>query len=257
MADMFQSIIARDRLHNLKGGNTMSEATSLAFCPVLDDLCRERKARDSDGTEHAVGGLSTINNLFMLRALMLEFKPQRTIETGLASGGSALLFASTHKDLGHAPSHQHVAIDPHQQTVWHNLGKTLLTRAGLDQFTTVIEEPSYLALPALLRKGERFQMAYIDGAHAIQEVFLDFYYIRHLLDLGGIVLFDDCSRRGVGQVISIIRNELVSFKELDLAPFRSERNPWRYRIGRMLNRVQCLGFQKVADADEDERQWKL
>src|SRR5215475_2163326 len=120
---------------------------SLAFCPILDDLYRTGTAIDATGEQRSVTGLSTRNNLLIIRSLMMALKPSRTIETGLAAGGSALTFAASHRDLGYPPAHQHVAIDPYQRA-FHHLGKTLISRAGLEQFTEVIEEPSCLALPA-------------------------------------------------------------------------------------------------------------
>ena len=37
---------------------------------------------------------------------MMEIKPKRTLEVGLASGGSALTLTASHRDLGSEPSRQ-------------------------------------------------------------------------------------------------------------------------------------------------------
>jgi len=114
-----------------------------------------------------------------------------------------------------------------------------------------------LALPAKMRGGEQFQLAYIDGSHAFHEALLDFYYIRHLLSAGGVVLFDDCAKRDIAMLIKFIRMKIVSFEEFDLTPFRSPKHSFRYRIARALNKLQCIAFRKVADPQEDESwQWK-
>lgn len=229
-------------------------SSSLEFCPTLDQLYRTGKAVDDAGIVKTANGLSTQNNLLIIRKVMMLLRPTSTIEIGLAAGASALTFAASHRDSGSPPAAQHVAIDPYQGAFGH-LGKTLLKRAGLEPFTQVIEEPSCLALPDLMREGRSFGLAYIDGSHAVQECMLDFYYLRHLLTMGGIVLLDDCASRGVREMVSFIRKEIVSFEEFDLSPFRED--SLRYRAARVLRKAQCLAFKKVADPKKDESwQWE-
>lgn len=227
---------------------------SLEFCPTLDALYRTGQAIDDAGEVRTANGLSTRNNLLLIRQLMMRLRPVATLEIGLAAGASALTFAASHRDLGSSPSRQHVAIDPYQRAFGH-LGKTLLKREGLETFTQVIEEPSCLALPDLMRAGRSFDLAYIDGSHAFQECMLDFYYIRHLLPIGGVVLLDDCASRGVRELVSVIRKKIVSFEEFDLIRFRED--PKRYRVARLLRKAQCLAFKKIADPIKDESwQWE-
>lgn len=230
---------------------------SLEFCPTLADLYRTGRAVDDAGVVRDAGGLSTANNLAIIRSLVLKLRPKRTLEIGLATGGSALTFAATHQELGARPDRQHVAIDPNQNEWWHNLGKTLIRRAGLDDFVEVIEEPSCLALPEKMRSGETFDLAYIDGSHAFQDAMLDFYYVRYLLNPGGIVLFDDCSTRDIRELLEFIRTRIFSFKEFDLVPFRPPGGSFRYRVAKALNKVQCVAFQKISDPIDDASwQWK-
>lgn len=228
--------------------------TDLTWCPTLDTLYREGSVIDAEGVRRQAGGLSTPNNLLIIRSLMMAMKPERTIEVGLAAGGSALTFAASHRDLGQSPSHQHIAIDPYQR-VWHHLGKILIGRAELDPFFRVIEDYSCLALPGLMRSGERFQLAYIDGSHAFHEAMLDFYYIRHLLDVGGIVLFDDCATPDIRRLIKHIDRYMRSVKRFDLTPFHPQKN--KMWLSSILGREQCVAFKKVADPEKDESwQWE-
>lgn len=230
--------------------------TSLEFCQTLADLYRTRGALDESGVRRPAPGLSSPGNLTIIRALMMRLEPKRTIEIGLAAGGSALTFAASHRDLNAHPKHQHVAIDPYQR-VWHHLGKTLIKRAGLEAYTEVIEEPSCLALPSKMRAGEKFDLAYIDGSHAFHEALLDFYYIRHLLNDGGIALFDDCAGRDLRRLMRFIRKGIVSFREFDLVPFLPRKRVFRHRLSRALNRSQCRAFQKLSNPEDDESwQWK-
>src|SRR6186713_1068728 len=92
-----------------------------SFCPVLDELIRtQRSVGQSGRVFEQLGALSTINNLQVLRAMMLERRPVRTLEVGLGFGGSALTIAATHRELGHPAAHQHTILDPFQATDWDN-----------------------------------------------------------------------------------------------------------------------------------------
>jgi predicted O-methyltransferase YrrM len=226
---------------------------SLAFCPILQELYSHNSAADAtNGTVRQALGLSPLNNLLIIRNLMMELKPKRTIEIGLAAGGSALTFAASHRDLGHTPCRQHVAIDPYQR-LWYHLGKTLIARAALSDYVEIIEEPSRIALPLKLASQGTFDLAYVDGSHAFHEVMLDLYYVRHLLADGGVVVFDDCASKYVRRSIRFIRREIVSFREFDLTPFT--KGSWRRAIAYALNRSQCVAFQKVQHPQSDE-EWQ-
>lgn len=79
----------------------------------------------------------------------------------------------------------HTSIDPFQ-TATHNygfrgVGVTMVKRAGLADRHRLIEQPNYLALPDLLRAGERFDLIFIDGYHTFDFAFIDFFYADLLL----------------------------------------------------------------------------
>src|SRR6185503_10965231 len=121
------------------------------FCPTLADLYKERRVIGRSGRVfEEVGSLSTLNNIAHIRALMLESAPERTLEIGMAFGGSALTFAASHRDLGRAPLQQHTAIDPAQSSYWDGAGRQNLERAGLAEYVEVIEKYSAFALPQLI-----------------------------------------------------------------------------------------------------------
>ena len=40
-------------------------------------------------------------------------------------------------------------------------------------------------------QGERIDFAFIDGAHTFDHALVDFFYIDRMLNVGGIVAFDD------------------------------------------------------------------
>ncbi len=71
----------------------------------------------------------------------------------------------------------------------------------------LVEQPSHLALPELFRNGERFDFVFIDGNHTFDFVLLDFFYADRMLEIGGVIGFDDLWMLAVRQVVAyVMRN---------------------------------------------------
>lgn len=65
-----------------------------------------------------------------------------------------------------------------------------------------IKADSAVALARLVAEGERFDLIYIDGSHFEDDVLTDTYLAWQLLDLGGVLIWDDyhwCNRAYVGK----------------------------------------------------------
>jgi hypothetical protein len=227
--------------------------TSLSFCPTLERIVRKRSALGRSGKPIGIGGMSTVNNLITLRHLHLETRAERTLEVGLACAGSGLIFTQTHKDLGRPPSGQHVAIDPWQSDGWlDESGLLAIENAGLSGYLDFKPQPSSLALPLLFQGGAKFDLAYIDGSHLFEDVFLDAYYVVRLLNDGGIVAFDDSCHPDVRKVLRFIRRNLQpAVVEIDLGSYR-DRDDFRYKFAKALGRTQLIAFRRAGDP---ERRW--
>jgi len=194
-------------------------------------------------------GASTENNLFVLANLLRTYKPARTLEIGLGCGASALAFAHAHRVIGAGAERVHVAIDPFQADL-DDAGIVQIENDGLSPYFRLIREPSYLALPKLLRDGETFDMVYIDGNHYFDHVFIDVFYTSRLLVEGGIVLFDDSAKQEVKKVITFVRrNWAHALFEIDLAEYRKGGGDLRYKTAKILGRTQLAAFRKVAAAE--------
>jgi len=194
-------------------------------------------------------GLSTINNLLVLRRILLEKKPMRTLEVGMACGGSALTFAASHNDNGFDPQCQHVAIDGFQRSGFDDVGRLQLARAGLDGFVSVRERLSSFELASLAEKGERFGVIYIDGSHQFEDVFCDFYFTMSILEVDGLILFDDSSDPEVAKVVRFIQSNLRhAFKHVSTAKFRglTGLENVKFRIAENLHKTQLTIFQKTS-----------
>lgn len=225
----------------------------LSFCPELAEIVASgRTSGESGRVFEDLGALSTLNNLRVLRAFMLEHRCERTLEVGLSFGGSALTIAATHRDMHGAAARRHTAIDPFQQVLWDNSGLMALGRAGLSDFVEFRAKLSSIALAELLDDGRTFDLIYVDGSHRFDDVFVDAYFGFRLLSSRGVIFFDDSSTRDVAKVLRYVSTNWAAWTaEVDLFPYRSGRSPLVYRVGGWLGRLQLRAFRRT----EGEHAW--
>jgi predicted O-methyltransferase YrrM len=142
---------------------------------VIERLVREGTARArSDGTVH---GVST---LYVCEGLL---------------GNSA-------------PAARHVAMDPHQATRFSDLGLQFLEEAGVAGMVEHHAERSETALPRFLGEGRSFHLAFVDGNHRFDGVFVDLFYLGRLVRPGGIVFLDDYQLPAVARASSFFLTNL-------------------------------------------------
>ena len=164
----------------------------------IDSMFTSRTLLDIDGNERSLDTYIPAEQGELLYSLIQYLKPQRTLEVGLANGVSALYIATALRDLGQG---RHIAIDPYQRTDWRSVGWVSLSRASLQDFVTLDERPSHWAIPDLDEWGHKIQFAFIDGSHLMDYVMSDFMSIDRILDVGGLIAFDDSDWPAVNQVI--------------------------------------------------------
>jgi predicted O-methyltransferase YrrM len=199
------------------------------------------------------GSALTEQNSRTIRKLLWENRAERTLEVGFCLGGSALLFCSAHRMSGRSPNSQHTAIDPYQTTTWDSCGLIAVEKAGLTGYLDFREAFSAIELPKLFEAGTRFGLAYIDGSHIFEDVFVDSYFVTRLLSEGGVVLFDDSSNPHVKKVIRFVRTNLHAvLPELDLSLYRNTSKRFTYRLARYFGKIQLTAFRRVGDV---ERCW--
>jgi predicted O-methyltransferase YrrM len=117
-------------------------------------------------------------------------RPHSTLEIGMAWGVSTLFILRALLENGDR-IRPHVVIDPFQSRKYHNAATRSLSDLGIANLAEFHEEPSELALPQLVREGRQFDLAFIDGGHAFDQVFTDLRYVHLLLRPGGVAIFDD------------------------------------------------------------------
>ena len=134
-----------------------------------------------------------------------NLKPHRTVEVGLAWGGSSTAICAALRDNENGA--RATIMDPHQDLpggphTYHGVGLEQLDRTGLRTLVDFHQERSDWVLAHLCHDGHRIQFGFIDGDHRLDPTFVDFYFIDRMLDVGGVVVFDDFQFPAVQSVIA-------------------------------------------------------
>lgn len=140
-----------------------------------------------------------------------------------------------------SPDGHLTSMDPWQHSHWQGCGRQLLIDEGFAAQHTLIEAVDWFGLPELLKNGSRFDFAYIDGDHSFACTFLDFFYLDKMLDVGGIVGFNDCGMPAVQRVVSYLR------ANLDYEPVDEVRISWWQRRRLKFWEYPDLYFRKRTD----------
>jgi predicted O-methyltransferase YrrM len=176
---------------------------------VIERLVRDGTAvARSDGSVHTLFPVAaSAAEAEALREWVIREGAAHTIEIGLGYGISALFVCEGLCTNGD-PTARHVVIDPNQATRFANCGLQFLEEAGLAQLVNYYAEESQIALPRFLSEGRRFDLAFVDGNHRFDGVFLDLVYLGRLLRAGGIVFLDDYQLPAVGRAASFFLTNL-------------------------------------------------
>ena len=124
-----------------------------------------------------------------LRAWVRREGALRTIETGLGDAVSTLFICEGL--VANGPEGRHVAIDPRLPNSHVDAGLRALEEAGVRELVEFHADRSEVVLPRLLAEGRRFDLAFIDGNHRFEGVFVDLVYCGRLLEEGSVVFVDD------------------------------------------------------------------
>jgi predicted O-methyltransferase YrrM len=225
----------------------------LEFCPTLKQMIAQGTATGLTGKEfNVLPALSTFGNLQILRQLIIKKKVASSLEIGLAFGGSALTMLATMREIHRDAEFQHTAIDPLQNTVWDGVGLNLIDKEKLNDRFVFYEQYSCYVLPRLAMEQCKYDLIYVDGSHLFEDVFVDFYFASDLLQVGGIVVFDDCTDAHVAKLIRFVqRNYANQLSEIDLAQFVGPMSLTK-KLARFCGYCQARGFQRTAN---NRRPW--
>jgi predicted O-methyltransferase YrrM len=174
------------------GHHAVVEGRQQRVRAVIDQLTRHGTATAlSDGSQHQLFPVATSAvEGEDLRDWVLRESASRTIEIGLGYGISTLFVCEGLIAAGHDEP-IHVVIDPHQATRFANLGLQFLDEAGVGNLIQHYPQESQIVLPQLMAASQRFDLAYVDGNHRFEWVFVDLFYLGRLVRPGGVIFIDD------------------------------------------------------------------
>jgi predicted O-methyltransferase YrrM len=176
---------------------------------VIERLVRDGTAvARSDGTVHDLFPVAvSAAEGEALRDWVRREEATRTIEIGLGYGISALFICEGLLTNGQRAA-RHVVVDPHQRARFADCGLQFLDEAGVADLVEHHAEESQIVLPRLLGEGLRFDLAFVDGNHRFDGVFLDLVYLGRLVRPGGIVFLDDYQLPAVARAASFFVTNL-------------------------------------------------
>ena len=176
---------------------------------LIERLVREGSVvARSDGSRHELFPVS-VNAAEgeALRGWVAREGAARTIEIGLGYAISAL-FTSEALLANGRPDARHVVLDPNQARRFADCGLQLIEDAGLTELIEFHAEASEIALPRFLAEGRSFDLAFVDGNHRFDGVFLDLVYLGRLIRAGGIIFIDDFQLPAVAKAASFCTSNL-------------------------------------------------
>ena len=216
--------------------------------PLLEEIFSSRTVTSEEGERLPLHSHLPFVDGQLLQEWLYEFRPRRVLEIGMAYGISSLFICDTLTQTG-ASTYQ--IVDPFQHTDWRSIGVANMKRAGFDGSFVLHVEPSELCLPKLLGKQVCFDFAFVDGFHTFDHTLVDFFFINRMLDIGGIVIFDDVQLPSIQKLMDHIA-AYPCYRPLTLPiGWESQR---AVRVRRLINSplTRIGGFIKTAD---DKRPW--
>ena len=126
-----------------------------------------------------------------------------------------------------------------------------LKAAGFAHLVTVYQELSELCLPRFLKHGHRYDFAFVDGWHTFDHVLTEFFYISRMLDVGGVVVFDDAHLPSIQKVLAHV-DSYDCYERLAVPEEFPTSMSMKVREVAGLPPVRIAGFVKTT---RDERAW--
>ena len=106
------------------------------------------------------------------------------------------------------------------------------------------------ALPELYASGRRFGLIFLDGWKTFDHVWVDVYYCARMLEIGGMIVFDDARMPSVRKCISILE-KYYEFKRVDTY---AQVGGWRQRLWHILTTrgflAPYVALQKVIEVEK-------
>jgi predicted O-methyltransferase YrrM len=227
--------------------------------PVLAEILRTDRVKDENGVGLPLRSHMNEAEGELIARVFEAVKPETSLEIGFAYGVSTL-FACEALNHNQKPC-RHIVIDPNQSSLFGGIGLINVERSGYRGLLDFVEEPSEIALPRLLQANTRIQAAIIDGFHTFDHALVDFFYVNKMLDVGGVVIFDDVNMPSIARLLSHVMTypayRLFDATAMPRAPnifvaLRRRLNGTGRSARHSRDNPSCVAVQKAAP---DKRDW--
>jgi predicted O-methyltransferase YrrM len=173
---------------------------------VLEEILRTGVMKLADGEQIPVHSAIGLREIELIRRIIHDVRPSRTLEVGMAYGISTLAICEALIEIG---GRHHIVIDPDQHSGkwgdgWRGGGLTNLEKAGFSEMLDFYEAPSHQVLPKLEACGTRVQFTLVDGWPTFDYRLMDFVMVDRVLDVGGILLMAATNMPGVRKACRFI-----------------------------------------------------
>lgn len=212
--------------------------------PTVREIYETRTVKDAEGRAYPVHSHILPSYTEALYKLLRERQPKSVLEVGMAYGLSSLAIACALEGR----EARFISIDPFQHTQWSGVGVANVARIGVPH--ELVQDFSHVALPRLLAEGLRLDFGYIDGNHTFEAVLVDFFYIDKMLEVGGLVAFNDAGWPAIHKVIKWLETNR-KYREVDVGLGRTYGKSLRNHIkNRLAGRsAEDRYFEKVEHFD--------
>lgn len=167
---------------------------------LLTEIFSTRNFTNSNGEIVKIHSDTAGDQCEFLQRIIADNNFSKGIEIGFAYGISTLAITEALvRNTG-----RHTVIDKFQLTDWKGNGLDLLQQSGLSEKLDFHEEFCYRMLPRLLDQGRTFDFAYIDSTKQFDWLLVDFFFLDKLLDINGVIVFDDVSFKGIRKLLRYI-----------------------------------------------------
>lgn len=164
---------------------------------ILDSVRKTASYKVNSKEVKVTGGIIE-RHIKALFNMIRQHRPQIVLEIGMGFGISTLTILNAIRANGN--NAMLWTIEPDQGAM-RDTALEAIEDQELSAFHQLINEPDYVALPKLLQDDAKIEFAYIDGCHIFDYVMIDMFYVDKLLQVGGIIGFNDCGWRGVDKTI--------------------------------------------------------
>lgn len=162
-------------------------------------------------------------------------RPRVGIEVGLAFGISTLYILEALKETG---GQKLIGMDPAQyDDYWRGGGLHNVAASGYSDLYEFHENTSQQLLPELVGNGLKIDFAFIDGWHTFDHTLIDFFYIDQMMNVGGVVVFDDVGYPAIRRVCDfILTNRAYEiYDSVRLQQTNGLRRWGKLKVGRVLD----------------------